>query len=758
MTRQKTKALEISPWWRHGAVLVVILGISGLIFMRHQTIQGAPPIFKQAVDESGRVLFTGEDILSGQAVFQKYGLMDYGSVFGHGAYRGPDFTADALHRTGEFMKDYGAKQKYNTPFSRLEESKKAELEQQVIKELKTNRYDPDAQTLILSPAQAYAFVNLTEHYQKYFIEGETNGPIPPGYISSPEEIRQMTSFYYWTAWAAVTPRPGKEHTFTNNWPPDDSVGNRPSTAVFLWSVLSIISLFGALGLVLMFFGRFDFLGWGHGKPTDIQTPPIEAMPLSASQKATYKFFVIVSVLFVFQTFMGVVTAHYFVEGGGFYGFDIRKIFPTTITRSWHLQLSIFWIATAWLATGIFVGPMISKKEPKFQSLLVNVLFAAVVIVAVGSIFGEWLGVQNLLGHLWFWLGHQGWEYLELGRVWQILLTVGMVIWAFIVFRAIRPTLQGENPGSMPYLLLYSIVAIPLMYSFGMMYTPRTNFAVADFWRWWIVHLWVEGFFELFTTIVVAHIFVLLGIVRSQAALRIVYLDIILYLGSGMIGTAHHYYWTAQPAINLALGAVFSAMEVVPLVLLTLEAWDFIRLRYDESVIGVDPNVFPHKWTVMYLMAVGFWNFLGAGIFGFLINLPIVSYYEHATYLTSNHGHGALMGVYGNLALAAMAFCARITIRPERWSNRIWAVSFWCINLGLLAMLMLSIFPAGVYQLIESFKHGFWFARSPEFIQSAFFQKCTWARVLGDVLFVAGGTIPIMYFMVSRWRSLRPVKD
>jgi nitric oxide reductase subunit B len=296
-----------------------------------------------------------------------------------------------------------------------------------------------------------------------------------------------------------------------------------------------------------------------------------------------------------------------------------------------------------------------------------------------------------------------------------------------------------------------------MYSFGMMYRPGTNFAVADFWRWWIVHLWVEGFFELFTTIVVAHIFVLLGLVSREAALRVVYLDIVLYLGSGMIGTAHHYYWTAQPAINLALGAIFSAMEVVPLCLLTLEAWDFVKLRQDKSVLGVDPKAFPHKWTVMFLMAVGFWNFLGAGVFGFLINLPIVSYYEHATYLTSNHGHAALMGVYGNLAIAALAFCTRVLVRPERWNDRLWGVSFWSLNAGLMLMLLLNIFPAGVYQLVQSINHGFWYARSAAVLNSSFFQTATWARVVGDLVFVLGGVVPIAYFMVTRLFSLRSAK-
>lgn len=757
MSREVRNKLEINPWWRHGAVIVLIIGFTGLMFMGIQVHQGVPPIFDKAVTPSGTVLYTGDDILSGQAVFQKYGLMDYGSVLGHGAYRGPDFTADYLHRQAVQMRDIYAREEYGLDYEQLSNEKQAGISAKVIEELKTNTYDPLSKTVRFSNARQTAFEDLVGVYLTEFKNTTKHSSLPSGYIKDDKDIRALTSFFSWTAWMASTHRPAKDYTFTNNWPPDEAAGNRASTAVLMWSALSLISMLGATGLVLMFFGRFDFLGWGYEKPTDVITPSVSQAPLSASQRASYKFFAVVSILFVFQTLMGVVTAHYFVEGG-FYGFDIRQIFPTTITRSWHLQLSIFWIATAWLAAGIFVAPMIAQKEPRFQALLVNLLFGAVLVVAVGSIFGEWLGINNLLGNLWFWLGHQGWEYLELGRLWQILLTIGMVLWAYIVFNAVRPTLKGENLGGLPYLLLYSVIAIPLMYAFGLLYTPHTNFAIADFWRWFIVHLWVEGFFELFTTIVVAHIFVLLKITNPRSALRIVYLDIILYLGSGMIGTAHHWYWTAQPAINMALGAVFSAMEVVPLVLLTLEAWNFIRLKYDRSVITIDPKIFEHKWTVMYLMAVGFWNFIGAGVFGFLINLPIVSYYEHATYLTSNHGHGALMGVYGNLAIAAMAFCARLTVKPEKWNDRIWGVSFWSINLGLAAMLFLSIFPAGIYQLVESVQHGFWYARSSAVIQSNFFQKATWLRVLGDLLFVLFGAIPLMYFMVTRWFHLRPLKD
>jgi nitric oxide reductase subunit B len=376
------------------------------------------------------------------------------------------------------------------------------------------------------------------------------------------------------------------------------------------------------------------------------------------------------------------------------------------------------------------------------------------VVAVGSLFGELLGVKNLLGRMWFWLGDQGWEYLELGRLWQILLTVGMGLWVILVLRAVWGRLKGKEWGSLPYLLVVAVIGIPLMFSFGMFYHPRTNFVVADFWRWWVVHLWVEGFFELFTTVAVAYFFVVLGLVTSKTAVRVVYLDILLFLGSGIIGTGHHYYWTAQPPVNLALGATFSSLEVVPLVLLTLEAYDFSVLRKGKAG-GVEKDGFyAHYWAIMFLMAVGFWNFVGAGVLGFLINLPIVSYYEHATYLTSNHGHAALMGVYGNLALASLLFVLRFLVKPDYWPNRLIRVSFWSIQGGLLLMLLLSIFPTGVLEMATSYKHGYWAARSWDFWRSPLVQALTWARVPGDLIFTFGGTLPLLYFTVASMFHLK----
>ena len=742
---------ESMSWkWKLSVLFVLIAGFSTLIFMGHETTNQAPPIPERIVDESGKILFTGADIIAGQGVFQKYGLMDVGSVFGHGAYNGPDFSAEYLHREAEVSLDRMAQKRFAKNYDKLTVSEQGDLKGGLTAELKQNRYDAQKKSLTLTENQIASYYENVKHFDTEFGSGGKL-PLPVDYIKDPTERLELSRFFAWSAWACSTYRPGKQYTYTNNWPPEELVGNVPNIEIFFWSAMSLIMLVGGIGLTQFLMSAFPGLGWapdGAGLKDDVK-----GFQPYRSQTSIYPYFIVVVLLFLFQTIFGVVTAHYVVEAGGFFVFDIRNILPYSITRSWHLQLSIFWIATAWLAAGMFMAPMLSKHEPKGQHWLVKILFVAILIVAVGSITGEWLGIKNMLGNVWFWFGHQGWEYLELGRVWQILLTIGMVLWAVIVFRSIRPLLKGQDKGSLPYMLLYGVMAIPLFFSFGLMYHPGTNFAVADFWRWWVVHLWVEGIFELYTTIIVAYFFCSLGMVSEKSALSVIYVDIILYLGSGIIGIGHHYYWTAQPAINMALGSMFSALEVVPLTLLTMEAWKFVHLAQVEGSI----KNFSHYWAMMFLIAVGFWNFLGAGVFGFLINTPIVSYYEHATYLTSNHGHAALMGVYGMLAVAAVLFCTRYLMANDAWSNRLCGISFWCLNTGLMLMLILNIFPAGVIQMIASFTHGFWYARSYEFIHSNQFQMFTWLRVLGDLTFVVGGIFPLVLLVLRGTLHLRKAR-
>jgi nitric oxide reductase subunit B len=286
---------------------------------------------------------------------------------------------------------------------------------------------------------------------------------------------------------------------------------------------------------------------------------------------------------------------------------------------------------------------------------------------------------------------------HIGRLWQVLLSVGLFFWVAMLFRGIRGRLRREHFGNMPWVFFYSALAIPAFYAVGLLAQPAENFTTTDFWRFWVVHLWVEDFLELFTTVMVAFIFVLLGVVAERTALAVIYLDIVLYSIGGVVGTMHHLYFSGTPAIHMALGAFFSAAEVIPLTFLTVEAWSFLQLGTVQGQHARTP--FPHRWAVMALASVGFWNFVGAGIFGFLINLPIVSYYEIGTALTANHGHAAMMGVYGMLAVALAFFCLRYLMPAERWNDRLAQISFWSLNIGLAWMVFATLLPLGVLPLL-----------------------------------------------------------
>jgi len=734
---------SLSPWWRRAVILVLVFGFGVLIWMTTETYRNAPPIPDRVVTDSGETIFTADDILSGQEVFLRYGLMENGTIWGHGGYLGPDFSAAYLHALALEAGEVLSKKNYDRRPQELKPPERAAVEAEVQQALKQNRYDPRTKTLSFTAFEAASYRNQIGAWKAYFADTKLNRGLLANMIKDPKELKQLTAFFAWAAWASVVNRPGKTFSYTNNFPYDPLAGNVPSSDAYLWSALSIIALLAGTALVLFSFGRFNFLGWkGRGDHIHPQMIPGTA---TESQKATIKYFVVVAFLFLLQVLVGGATAHYHVDPESFYGIDFSAFFPGNIFRTWHLQLAIFWIATAYVAGGLFISIAMGKKEPEGQKLGVNVLFVALVIVALGSLLGELLGVYQVLGKLWFWFGHQGWEYLDLGRGWQVLLAIGLLIWLLLVFRGAAPARGEPERREIFTLFLLAACAIPLFYLPAFFFGSRANYTVVDNWRFWIIHLWVEGFFELFVTTMVAVLFYTLDMVTRQTATRIIYLDAILFLAGGIIGTAHHWYWTGQANVTMAFAAVFSALEVVPLILLTLDAWDFIRLSESRcAVCGKDISV-PHKWTFYFMMAVGFWNFVGAGIFGFLINMPIVSYFEVGTILTPNHGHAAMMGVFGMFAISFMVFAMRQVLPDAEWPRveRYVRVSFWGLNIGLALMVATNLFPAGVLQLLDVLKHGYWHARSPAFLDQKLTLTLEWLRLPADAIFILLGVIPLL---------------
>ncbi len=748
---------SVSPWWRVGVLIALVAGFSVLIGISVGAYRDAPPIPDRVVGPDGTVVFTGKDIQAGQAIFLKYGLMQNGTIWGHGAYLGPDFSAQYLHTVGVDTSLAIAHDQYGQPFSVLTPEQQAAVQAQVAAQLKQNRYDAATGTLAFTAPEAASFQQQIAVWADYFSSPTNSAGLPAALVNDPQELRQLTAFFAWTAWASVAERPGKPYSYTNNFPFDPLVGNTATMDAVLWSALSIFALLIGIAVVLFAFGRWDFLGWKAGAEEHIHpAPPVTGQP-TASQRGVIKYFLIVAALVLTQVLLGALVAHYRADPSSFYGLDLSWLLPSNVVRTWHLQLAIFWIATAFVAGALFLAPAISGRELKWQSRGVNVLFVALIIVVGGSLLGEILGINNRLGNLWWWLGNQGWEFLDLGRFWQVLLAIGLIFWLFLLLRTVSAARDNPDRSEMASLFMIAAIGIPIFYVPALFITETTNYTVADLWRFWIIHLWVEGFFELFATVMVAIIYFLLGIVSRRTAARVIYLDAILFLGSGIIGTGHHWYWTGQSNITMALGALFSALEVVPLTLLTLDAWDFMKLTRGKCAVCGKVVPMPHKWAFYFLLAVGFWNFFGAGVLGFLINMPIVSYYEVGTMLTANHGHAALMGVFGMLGLALLTFALRQVLKDEQWARleKYIRVGFWGLNVGLLLMVLITLLPGGILQMVDALNNGYWHARSQDFLGTSLMKFIEWIRLVPDVTFLVAGVIPMLiaafltYLTISR---------
>lgn len=726
----KTKKL----WIGFAAVMVVsfsILGYFGLEIYRQ-----APPIPEQVISSDGNVILTAQNIKDGQNIWQSIGGQEVGTVWGHGAYKAPDWTADWLHREAVYILNKYAISEFATNYDRLDKEKQAMLQNRLQTELRTNTYNPETKVLTISLVQAEAFKAISAHYSGLFMDGAAEAhlreayAIPANSIKDADRMFKMNCFFFWATWATVTNRPGDNVTYTNNWPPEKLVANEPPGSLLLWTGFSVIILLAGIGLLAWFYASKR----DEEENTNIpQVNPLSGITQTPSMRATLKYFWVVTALILVQILMGVITAHYGVEGLGLYGFPLADFLPYSISRTWHIQLAIFWIATSWLATGLFLAPAVSGKEPKFQKLGVNVLFMALLVIVVGSLAGQWMGVMQKLGLVEnFWFGHQGYEYVDLGRFWQIFLFLGLFIWLFLMGRALLPALKERNENRHLLLMfLIASIAIAAFYGAGLMWGRQTHLSVAEYWRWWVVHLWVEGFFEVFATVAIAFLFVRMQLIRASIATSSVLFSTIVFLSGGIIGTFHHLYFAGTPISILALGASFSALEVAPLVFMGFEAYHNIKLsRVKEWVTA-------YKWPINFFISVAFWNLLGAGIFGFLINPPIALYYMQGLNTTPVHGHTALFGVYGMLGIGLMLFVLRDMDLKSVWKEKTIKYAFWAMNIGLLLMVLLSVLPVGLAQTVASVKHGLWYARSAEFLETPTMEIIRWLRVIGDTIFAVG---------------------
>ena len=735
------------------ALLTVSFGV--LLLVGRDISVKAPPMPEQVVTESGETIFTRADMERGRQVWQSMGGMQLGSIWGHGGYVAPDWSADWLHRESVALLDRWGAAGNGAAYDRLTEEQQSGLQRRLEMEMRRNTYDPATGTITISDDRAAAIDTVADHYISLFGNDPETAVLRENYAMKNDTVpdrahrEAMTAFFWWTSWAAATERPGLERTYTNNWPSEPLIGNGPHSSMFIWSAFSVTFLLAGIAL----------LGWHHAvthgrreREHDLpKSDPLRKIVITPSMKAVAKYFWVLLALFLVQILFGAMTAHYQVEGQLVYGYEAAEILPYSITRTWHTQLAVLWIAVAWLGTGLYIAPAISGYEPPFQRLGVNVLWTCLLIIVVGSFAGQWFAVMQTMGlENNFWFGHQGWEYADMGRFWQWFLFIGLIIWLVLVGRALRPALMEKNESrSITGLLFLSTVAIGLFFGAALMWNEHTSLSMVEYWRWWLVHLWVEGFFEVFATAVVAFLFTRLGLIPVKLATVAVLFATIIFMAGGVLGTLHHLYFSGTSMAVMALGASFSALEVVPLAYIGFEAYEHWKLS------SATPWMRRYKWPVMFFLAVSFWNLVGAGLFGFLINPPLSLYYMQGLNLTPLHGHTALFGVYGMLGIGLVLFCLRGMMPELVWDERILKASFWCFNIGLALMALLTLLPMGTLQLIAAIDQGYWYARSAEFMQQPIIELLVWMRVPGDTIFAIGSLL-LTWFIASLW--LRPRRE
>ncbi len=729
-------------------LIVAVACFIALIWGTVQTYRGAPPLPNQFVTPQGQVIMTSNDITAGKASFQRADLMDYGSIYGMGSYFGEDYTAKYLVELGMMTENAIAESQFHKSYQSLSPGDQYVVRTAMQNELQ--HIDLTSTISILSPELMQSVQGLQKEIATSLLANNFAAGWTRAYSLNPASALQVADFLIYSSFTTIAHRPGLDYSYTNNWPYEPLVGNTPSNAAFLWTWASFCFVFFCIGIILWLYQRYLANVDDEPKETLLHT----FKPLTASQKRLWKYFLIVALTLLAQIAAGTILAHYYSDRADFYGINPAAWLPFNFVRDVHIQTPIVWIGLAWISSALFIAPLISGREAKHQGFMVNFLFWVTLFVVVGAIIGDYLGIMGFINKGWFWFGNQGLSYIQLGRFWQLGFSVGLLLWSFLVFRALWPNFTEfkkvigqfcSGKIRLEHLFWVSTLNVAVLYWFGMI--PLTgiesSFTITDFWRWWVVHLWVEQSFEFFAACVTAYLLMGVGLVSRQLAERTVLLETILIFLGGVLGTGHHWYWIGAPSIWLALGTTFSFIEVLPLVLLVIEAmtqWNHIKQHAH----------FPYRLAYLYIIGAAWWNFIGAGVFGgATLNAPLINYYEHATFLTLNHAHTALFGAFGLLALGMVYFCLRYATGNAPWSDRLGVWAFWSYNLGLVLWIVLNFFPIGWMQLNAVYTHGFAYARSLDFYNTTLVWQ--WLRLPGDVIFAFGAVIMGYDFL----RKIRP---
>lgn len=708
---------------------VVVVSALALAWGTAETYRHLPPVPDAFVTPQGSLVFGQRDIRAGQQVFQRRNLMGFGTLFGNGSYFGPDYGAEYLAFLRDHLSERFSQGAFGRPFRALAPEDRERILLRVRATLRGAQLD--ARRVLLPQEWAEAHRAFAEFSLQRFVGGDRGLGVAPRTLE-PEEVEPLAAFVAWAAWVSLAPRPGSDGSYTNNFPPLPDLGLLPTSQTVLWTAWSVGWFLVLALLVVVAFGAVEV------QPIPL-LPPLEerasAPPSFLARTTLFLLAACFSVFFV-QTLAGGYLANAYVSREDFYGLFSRiglermSVLPFQAVRSAHTAMAVVWVVGLWMSVALYMALLAGGQERLWHRPAAYFSILILSLSVVGTLAGVYASVRGWLHSPA--LGSEGTEYLEMGRLWRAGIALGFTLWGAILASALwrapvrwRPFLQ---------VLVWNGAAITAAFYASFAYRPDSHWVVVDFWRWWVVHHWVEGIFAFFQILVLGWFFAGLGLVSRQDATKSLYLEGALVLLAGLLAIGHHFWWVGEPPLWLGVGSVFSTLEVLPLFLLLGTALRAVRRGAQVP--------WSLRWPFWFFVASALWQFVGSGILGLLINLPVVNYYEHGTLLTVAHGHASFLGAFGFLAIGMGLYAVRHA-HPQSWSDRKVAAAFWALNLGLALMVFLSVTPVGVLQLAEAVRVDYAAARSLEFYQRPAVLLLNKLRLPGDVLIIFGATLLVL---------------
>jgi len=720
------KGLYTSFWF------IAIIMVTILVVYAANLQKEVPPIAQITKSESGTILYTSDDVIEGKGYFQEFDLMDWGTMLGMGGYMGPDFSTDFLHKRAEYLYDYYGKEIYGKTADSLSDVELGSIKVLVKQDIK-EKTTLTADLVTYTKASAEAFLENTDYLVDLLVNGDRERAFTGGVIRQEEAVK-IAAFVDWSQLVASSLRPGTDRTWSNDWPSEPLIDQDTgwySHIVSLWEFLILWSL-----TIFVIYLSYEYLF--KKDPDEKLETPLKITKLFKSQKKLLKYIPIVAGLFIVQMFIGGYLSH--IAAIPDLDFIVpQKLFPFNVMRSVHTQIAILWVAVGWLVGGLMIAPWIANKDHKYP-WLVDILWIALLVVAVGSIAGLYLGANGYLRETWFWLGNEGRELLNLGRVWDIGLLIGLVFWFLLVVSLIKKS-ATNNP--LVGTIIWSAFGIATLYIAGMMPLNKImpNFTVDDFYRWWVIHLWVELTFELFAAGVIAFFTVTLGLISHKTAVRIMFFELFLIMLGGILGVGHHLFWQGLDEHWIALGGIFSALEPLPLALMIIEAMKNKREKIHHG------EEFNFSAPFMWIAGSAVLNWFGAGFLGMVINTPTISYYSHGTYLIMPHAHAALLGAFGYISIAFLYLVSRANALAKGyvWNEKLTKYGFWLLTIGVVLFTIPTIM-IGLEQSRIASEMGYYYARTRDALQNV--QGWLWIKIVPDFLMIIGGLI-ICYDLVTK---------